>query len=53
MKNIQNKDNKNDSEKKIENIQPKFMLTTPIFFILMYMCAIDYESIEQNNNIVI
>ena len=32
MKNIQDKDNKNDSEKKIENIQPKFMLTTPIFF---------------------
>ena len=28
-------------------------ITTPIFFILMYMCAIDYESIEQNNNIVI
>jgi len=32
IKNAQDKDNKNDSEKKIENIQPKFMLTTPIFF---------------------
>ena len=28
-------------------------ITTPIFFVLMYMCATNYESIEQNNDSLI